>query len=77
MNGVEMKRRVRDRAIARYEKWGGRKRDGKRFAYIYGLEFYDTPHTHTHTHKHKHRHNFAVSFLHLSSGPSVSAGDEF
>ena len=49
MNGVEMKRRVRDRAIARYEKWGGRKRDGKRFAYIYGLEFYDTPHTHTHT----------------------------
>lgn len=49
MNGVEMKIRVRDRAIARYEKWGGRKRDGKRFAYIYGLEFYDTPHTHTHT----------------------------
>lgn len=44
-----MKIRVRRRAIARYEEWGGRKRNGKRFTYIYGLEFYDMLYTHTHT----------------------------
>lgn len=49
MNGVEMKIRVRRRAIARYEEWGERKRNGKRFTYIYGLEFYDILYTRTHT----------------------------